>query len=386
MIYSFQVAFKYLYQHKWIYFLLFLELCLCFTLIFLRINMNQSETNRYEMLREQVADLQVTNLHEQYKPLTDEQYHFATRNLADESQILYYDQNALMTEVNGEFLTSDLLVVSDSFIEKYLTEITESDVYVGEQLVQAVNQKGELEFFDTDYRLDANNFSMGQDLMAFQMIPSQVSNHLVLTPQEFLDIDLNLSIVVRRSAIQSQLGSRHSPMNAFLAFIGPIDGLLEFLNRFEEKYPDRPLNLIQPIELFERGVFDVMGPLDVISWSSIVAFFIIFTGIMGILLIFLEKRRAKIQISLLFGASYSRIFTEILIEILLLTLSASLLSFGLASILGASLSSTYYVIRFSPFSLWAAVCLPLLLSLIPVTLIILSIRKQIGLDRLSHSL
>ncbi len=99
--------------------------------------------------------------------------------------------------------------------------------------------------------------------------------------------------------------------------------------------------------------------MNLLSWVAEVSILLIAVGIIGILLIFLDKREKDIQISVWVGAVQRKLYVELFLEVLSLCLLAGGISMLLAYFMANGLSTSQYSVRMSPWAagVIAAVCL-----------------------------
>ncbi|MCI9221239.1 MAG: hypothetical protein HFH94_16215 [Lachnospiraceae bacterium] len=120
--------------------------------------------------------------------------------------------------------------------------------------------------------------------------------------------------------------------------------------------------------------------MNLLSWVAEVSILLIAVGIIGILLIFLDKREKDIQISVWVGAVQRKLYVELFLEVLSLCLLAGGISMLLAYFMADGLSTSQYSVRMSPWAagVIAAVCLVIAWVTCTVVWVCAKAEKKLG--------
>lgn len=371
MKYTLFVALKGIKQNRWSYLVLFLELVLCFSLIFIGLNKVESENKRFALINEVESKGFLTNYYEVRQNLTQEQISNFETHIMNDSDCSFSIINQINFSDGDKIRSVPLLIANQSFIAEYVSsESQEADIFIGKDNYSKFKTDGDMSPTDGSLSVREGNWYLNNRKLTVKTF-DKLQNSILPTNIDYLrDIHLNDAIILNGSKIFLGGDQNLEASNIFLKIKGDINTVREKLNHLNGLFfPYSPLKINSLTTRFEKGAQDIMEFISVFSWASQVAFLIVFIGILGVLLILLEKRRKKLSLAIILGASKIRVLLEIFLELFMLTASASFISLVISCILQPYISSVYYLIEISYKTILSSIVLPLLMSSIPVLFI-----------------
>lgn len=368
MRYTFFVAFKGIKQNLKIYFVLFIELILCFSLIYIGLNKNHSEQERLSLLDQTEQNSMLTNYAEIRQEMSSSQRSELEMNLFKSQDYIFATSSQVYIEKDGKSFSVPVIIANDAFITEYVEDNAEdTDIFIGKDISKEITTAEELKTTEKYIEKRENDWYFYDTKLVEKISPHFKLNIMPTSIVYFRDIQLDHSIIIKVDKLVNYPLNDIFVYNVILRLNGTPETIAQKIEKLNSIL-EEPLSIQgTPIkELTVKGSQDLMEFISVFSWASQIAFLIVFVGVLGILLIFMEKRKKKFIMSVILGASTLRVLIEMFTEIFLVSAIANVFALIIVSVLQPSFSSVYYLIEFSPQTLVLALVLPLVLALVPV--------------------
>ncbi|MDE7238101.1 MAG: ABC transporter permease, partial [Lachnospiraceae bacterium] len=186
--------------------------------------------------------------------------------------------------------------------DDYLYYHFEGDAaYIGKELVADLSQIIILDEEQTDISLN----SQGQYKIGEQI---KLSDCLILPPEMIEEMDYETHAMPYKRVITIYQGERDD---------GGISDLIGFIRFLSERHPELQYDISDRILDLENSARDLMIPYRRLLLAAISMLLIIMTGMIGIFILILHRRKKEQAVSLAYGATKGQIFLEIFLEVFL---------------------------------------------------------------------
>lgn len=379
MRYYLAVALKYMKQHMKLYIMIGLELVLCFTFIYLGMNKTMSETNRRQLLTDQFE--KTVLIHRQdYSPidLSSEQIALLEQSAGQKEALSYAKIARVIVQKSNEYDVINVIVANQTFLDTYTHQAnTVNRVFFSETLDHLLHDNPSIP--EMNIVLQDQHVKIGNERIEKEVFSLSSKMKTLITGIDYLQ-DIDLSSAMLMSAEMYDRLKENLPLSFTQSFCGVNENInmSQFMQTIHQQSKfSAKLEPIFVLPEFQKGTQNLMEFLTVFSWASYMALLIVVTGVVGVLLIFLERRKKCLMVALIFGASRLKLFMELFIEFLILMGVSSAIALCICWGIQPSISTVYYLIDFSGEVLLLAMILPVILTLL---VLILFSSYFIGLD------
>ena len=179
----------------------------------------------------------------------------------------------------------------------------EDDIaYLGEEPIADLSQVKRLNEKQADISLNCPN--------GFFKIGAQISlSDCLILPLEMMEkLDFETGAMPYKCVIAIYQGERADEN---------ISELLGFIRFLSERHPELQYDISDRILELEQAALDLMIPYRSLLLAAISMLLIIMTGMIGIFILILHRRKKEQAVSLAYGATKSQIFLEIFLEVFL---------------------------------------------------------------------
>ncbi|MBF0780957.1 MULTISPECIES: hypothetical protein [unclassified Granulicatella] len=344
---------------------------MCFTFIYLGINKEISEKERHQLLNNQVGNsILLKNQSDEMKHSFAEQVHELENFTGQDNTLSYANIRPLIIQKGNDYISFYFIVANTPFLNHYVhTEESTKTVFISEALNKVVQTNQELSVIDASITFQNQNILLGNHALKKELFtPNHVFQTLVTSTTYLTDVDLTYSMILTNEAYQTLKDTFFVSFTQTFCSVNNQVDIQQFMTDVSRHSELPKLEAVAVVPEFKKGTESLMEFLNVFSWASYIALSIVVTGVVGVLLIFLEKRKKRQMISLIFGATPLQLILELGIELFMLT--------GLSSVLAALccwwiqpyISTAYYLIQFSKEGIVVAIVLPIAISLLALML------------------
>lgn len=377
-IYHLKNIFKNISVNRKIYLILVIELCLCYSLIYLGINETLSHGRREELIsndrdanihtisyREKESSSPLSQLPHSTSLSSEELKKFLTNYgpLVAHSPVLnseelkkletnpdiedfYYAEVSHMDHfTNSGDIRSIFVVISNkNFFEHYLktNDATSSCCYMEPGLISELGSSYTY-FSDNSLSVDGKKFDCRQIPEDLPPIVLSYDYQFDINPKSavfFLKDDANENLSSEREILRVCIKYKTSEKNLDFE---TQEKLLEELNGFAGG--EFLFSELYIAENFEEGSDDLNAFVRVFGWAGNVAFIIVIVGINGIFILIIQKRYKQICISYINGLTKKLAFMQIFLEVLFIVAVPSIIGMLLVLFIQQRVSTVYYAIE-----------------------------------------
>ena len=353
-----------------IYWILFLELTLCFTLTFIGINQYMASQARQREIQNQTEDrLYLRN--QSQTTISPEDLSIIEGAMVNGEEFIYLQNKQVSMMVNQDFLNIPTYLVNHHFMEKSFEEAPKDNTLytTSSEFLNAV-QDQKVTFFEIEVDQTDQELSIAGQPVNLEFIKSPQNLKVVTSYIQKLDMDLSRASFWPMESFGKVLNPRNEAAIELIAIdhsTRPRQDIINELNKVTElKYDFLDA---QVRETYESGVASLSEMVTVFAFCGGVSLITIMVGIVSLLYIFMNQRKRAMEISYLFGASVHRIRMEFFFEILLIVLGSSLLSGIIAYFIQPAISSIYFDIPMTGLTMGLIWMLPLIICGLTVLLV-----------------
>ena len=349
-----------LWRNRKVYIVLLAELTAGLVIIACQMNTALAVRQRMEKYREQFSESGVTiNAYVDGKggedvglPVEKRDFEYISAEYGNTFHISYIAYGSVF--VNG-MTRIPVLGMSETAMRNLLgTAGTDTACpFIGEDAKMLLGN-GEIDKGDGDIIITAGEISLGGTAYDFRTFAGKEEKLISFSPLSSDDLDVVDCIVIPVS-LQELLEENRIFYNAGIEMI-PVEGTDEsvtakavnevtaYLTGQHEAYT---YEAADRIEEYRNNSRDLSSTMELLSWVAKFSVLLTAAGMIGILMIFLDRREKDIRISLWIGAAKWKLQTELFLEVLLLCLLAGGISLILACLAAPGLSTSQYTVKMS---------------------------------------
>lgn len=354
MKYTIYRAVQKLWLHKKVYVFLLAEIVLGIGVVLCGFHSKTCADHRLKSYTEQNAnglDLRGIVTGDQSQPaITVQDYRSIQEKYGRSGRFSYMILIHEIYRLPGEEEVRDMTIASmnDEFFESIWGFSPQPEVvYLGNQL--GSDYKKNIEFFSGWIKFDESKIHVGEKNFSTCLLPLKPST-LILSAETEFDQTVSSMLILPES--QLEFIEQHTIGSPIVFFhIDPIqkqsvDFVYDIARWLQNEHPKYQYQVIDQRLQMEKSIQDLTVQIKELSWVAQIVLMITVVGIVGILLIFLERRRREMAICRMLGATEHQLFAELFWEIFLLTLLGGILSFTLLFASMPYLSTSVFKVTF----------------------------------------
>ncbi len=384
MLYLFSRAFQKLWINRKTYFFIILELGIAISVVLCGICSKYSAKSKLVLCKQQIGmDGAAIEYYENGiasktdAPISVEDY-IELRETYEESEISYllfagsiYQTQETMSVGNVTFISMDI----DSFVRYFGFAPQDDTIYLG-SLLASVAANEELKFFEewflwgkSDVRIRDGN------ILEVARLESPTDTIMVGTSW---DLDVRSAIILPEKFMKVLQESTDHPHSCLRVIpnvnSGGVDEVYDILETLQNIHPNCIYRVADQYAELQKSITDLTEGIRLFSWIAGFVLIISMVGIVGILLIHMEKRKRELAIIFALGGNHLTIFTEIFIEIFLLCFIGGVLGLTATVIAIPKLSTSVFTAHFQWSCIAVMIGIVLVVSIISCTCILWQIR------------
>jgi hypothetical protein len=381
-IYHLKNIYKNMLVNWKIYLVLFLELCLCFFLIFLGVNESSSHGKRAELLSHDQVNNICTVQYQDKEPAFSMQTcpHSPVMNSEEldkleSNQVIqrfYYSEITHLSYLSssGNVESVDVAIANKDFFKHYLdvSDVKTETCYIIPQLLSTLKRDFQSAPFD-DAQFSGEHITLNGKQFDFSEMPVETSPIVTSFYSEF-DIDPKKTIFILKDKVNEVLSAGFEIYRVVMKYKTSEKELdcetreifFEQLNGYaNDEFSFSELHITQ---VFQKGGDSLNAFVRVFSWAGQVAFLIVVVGISGIFILIIQKRYKQLCICYINGLTKKDAFMQIFIEVLLLVSIPSIIGMILVINFQGNFNSIYYPIEWHPLTTVVFILLPIIITLV----------------------
>ena len=198
-------------------------------------------------------------------------------------------------------------------------------------------------------RCKENEIYVGEKTFSTYLLPQKIST-LVLAAETEFDQAVSSMLILPES--QLEFLEQHIIGSPIVFFrIDPlkdqaVDFIYDIARWLQDEHPEYQYQVIDQRLQMEKSIRELTSQIQQLSWFAKISLMITVVGLVGVLLIFLERRRREMAICRMLGATKYQLFAELFWEVFLLTLMGGILSILLLFTLIPNLSTVVFRVTF----------------------------------------
>lgn len=385
MKYLFYRVFQKLKINKKIYSVIAIELAIGITVVLCGISSAYSAKSRLEQYKQQIGEQGVAIEYSERNefastelPITVEDYEIIKKeyNELDISYLLYthsiYQTQESFNVKNVTFISMD----DNSFFRFFGFTPQDETIYLGAQVADDLQNEGST-FFENWISWNGSYIEIGNvniaDVMRLNSLEKSIFVELlvdlevetmIILPEKYMDIlEIN---------VEEQL----TPCLRFVSVTdeSESDAMPDIIQTLQDRHPDYSYHVSEQYLELQKSISDLTQEIRLFVWMAWFVLIITTVGIVGILLIYMEKRKREFAIILALGGTHGTIFKEIFLEIFVLCFISGFISLIAAIMIIPHLSTSVFTAYFHWISVVVMLAIVLLITIISCICMIFGIR------------
>lgn len=378
-------AFQKLWINKKTYFVIAFELAIGIAVVLCGISSAYSAKSRVELYKRQIGEQGVViecsgsrGFANTELPVTAEDYVIIKKQHSelDISYLLFtrsiYQTRKSLDVKNVTFVSMD----EDFFFRCFGFEPQDDSIYIGTQVADDLEKEG-LTFFEKWLSWDESHVRIGDsgfsDIVRLNSLDKSIVVGLLMElKMESIVILPEKCMGVLERSVEEQL----TPCLRIMPGTdgGEPDGVSEVVEMLQDKHPSYSYRISEQYLELQKSITDLTQEIRIFSWTAWFVLIITMVGIIGILLIYMEKRKRELAIILSLGGTHTTIFKEIFLEVFSLCFMSGCIGLIAAIITIPYLSTSVFTAYFHWISVVVMLGIVVMITIISCTCVILGIR------------
>ena len=378
-------AFQKLWINKKIYFVIALELAIGITVVLCGISSTYSAKSRLELYKQQIGEQGVVIEYSKNRdfantelPITVEDYRIIKEDHSElDISYLLFTRSIYQTrkslDVKGvTFVSMD----ANSFFNCFGFAPQDDAIYLGTQVANDFEKEG-LCFFEKWLSWDESNVIIGDsDIVDIvRLNPLNKSIFVAL----LVDLKVESMIILPEKCMNMLELNVEEQLTPCLRIVSVSDGdepdaVFEVVQTLHDKHPAYFYRISEQYLELQKSITDLTQEIRLFSWIAWFVLIITMVGIIGILLIYMEKRKREFAIILALGGTHATIFKEIFLEVFSLCFISGCIGLIATVITIPYLSTSVFTAYFHWISVVMMLGIVLMITIISCTCMILGIR------------
>lgn len=319
-------AFQKLWINKKIYFFIALELAIGITVVLCGISSAYSAKSRLELYKQQIGEQGIVieyspsgEFASTGLPITVKDYENIKEEYSElDISYLLYTHSIYQTQKSLE--VRDVTFISmdaNSFFSCFGFEPQDDAIYLGMQVADDFEKEG-LGFFENWFSWDESEVMVGDsgiaDIVKLSSLNKSVfvalmvdlkTESMIILPEKYmnvLELSLEGNLIPCLRIVPTSGG-------------GGQDAVYEVVQALRDKHPAYTYRISKQYLELQKSIADLTQEIRIFSWIAWFVLIITMVGIIGILLIYMEKRKREFAIILALGGTHATIFKEIFLEV-----------------------------------------------------------------------
>lgn len=378
-------AFQKLWINKKIYFVITLELAIGITVVLCGISSAYSAKSRLELYKRQIGEQGIAieysagrNFANAELPVTMEDYEILKKEHSelDISYLLFtysiYQTQKSSDVKNVTFVSMD----ADSFFSCFGFAPQEDAIYLGAQVADDLEKEG-LRFFEKWLSWDESNVMIGDFCFADIVRLNSLNKSIFVAL--LMDLKIEQMIILPEKCMNALERNVEGQLSPCLRIVSVSDGggqdaVSKIVQTLQDKHPAYSYRISEQYLELQKSIADLTQEIRIFSWIAWFVLIITMVGIIGILLIYMEKRKRELAIILALGGTHATIFKEIFLEVFSLCFMSGCVGLIATVAMIPYLSTGVFTAYFQWISVVVMLGIVLMITVISCTCMILGIR------------
>ena len=378
-------ALQKLWINKKIYFVIAFELAIGIAVVLCGISSAYSARSRVELSKRQIGEQGVViecfgnrGFANTELPVTVEDYKIMKEEHSelDISYLLFtrsiYQTRKSLDVKNVTFVSMD----EDFFFRCFGFEPQDDSIYIGTQVADDLEKEG-LTFFEKWLSWEQSHVIIGDSDFADMVRLNSFDKSIVVSL--LMELKMESIIIFPEKCMDVLERNVEEQLTPCLRIMpgsngGEPKGVSEVVEMLQDKHPSYSYRISEQYLELQKSITDLTQEIRIFSWIAWFALIITMVGIIGILLIYMEKRKRELAIILSLGGTHATIFKEIFLEVFLLCFLSGCIGLIAAIITTPYLSTGVFTAYFHWNSVVVMLGIVLMITVISCVCVILGIR------------
>ncbi|MBR0278089.1 MAG: ABC transporter permease [Clostridia bacterium] len=379
-------AYQKLWINKKIYSVIALELAIGITVVLCGISSSFSAKSRLELYEQQIGEHGVVI--EYYEsgeftntelPITVEDYELIRKEHSelDISYLLYthsiYQTRESLSVKNVTFASMD----ANSFSSFFGFAPQDDTIYLGAQVADDLENEGLL-FFEKWLSWDESHVKIG-DVEIVDIVTLNPLNKSIFVAL-LVDLEVESMMILPTkcmNVLERNVEDQLTPCLriATVSNEGESDAVFEVVQVLQNIHSAFSYRVSEQYLELQKSITDLTQEIRLFAWIAWFVLIITTVGIVGILLIYMEKRKRELAIILALGGTHATIFKEIFLEVFSLCFISGFIGLIATIITVPYLSTSVFTAYFHWISVAVMLGIVLIITIISCTCMILGLRS-----------
>ncbi|MCM1224710.1 MAG: ABC transporter permease [Lachnospiraceae bacterium] len=350
-------AFQKLWINKKIYFAIALELAIGITVVLCGISSAYSAKDRLKLYKQQIGEQGIVIEYSGNSgfagtelPISVEDYE-TIKEEHSELDISYLLFTRSIYQTRKSFDVKGVTFVSmdtESFFNCFGFAPQENAIYLGTQAADDLEKEG-LSFFEKWLSWDESNVMVG-DLDIEDIVRLDTANKSIFVTR-LVDLKVESMIILPEKCMDLLELNVEEQLTPCLRIVtdsngGVQDAVSEIVQTLQGGHPAYSYRISEQYLELQKSITDLTQEIRLFSWIAWFVLIITMVGIIGILLIYMEKRKREFAVILALGGTHATVFKEIFLEVFLLCFISGCIALMTAIIIVPYLSTSVFTAYF----------------------------------------
>lgn len=385
MKYSLYRAFQKLWINKKINAAIAIELIIGITVVLCGVSSSFSAKSRLELYTKQIGEQGavieysgIENSENNELPIAIEDYESIKEEYGElEISYLIYTQSIYQMQKSSNVKDVTLICMdTNTFTHFFGYAPSDSTVYLGTQVLDDCSSD-KLHFFEEWISWDEANVRIGDmDISNIEKLSTSDNSIFVSL---LIDLDVDSMIILPEECMtihEVNAGEQWIPCLRIIPSSNEdiSRNILEITQTLQDSHQGYSYRVSEQYLELQKSIDDLTQDIRLFAWIAWFVLIITMVGIVGVWLIYLEKRKREFAIILALGGTHKTIFREVFLEIFALCLISGLISIVGTILLIPHLSTSVFTAHFHWLSVVVMFGIVLIVTMITCTCMVWGIR------------
>lgn len=378
-------AFQKLWINKKIYLVIAIELAIGITVVLCGISSTYSAKSRLELYKQQIGEQGVVIEYSESRdfantelPVTVEDYEIIKEDYGElDISYLLFTHSIYQTRRSLDVKSVTFVSMNaNSFFSCFGFAPQDDAIYLGTQVADDLEKEG-LFFFEKWLSWDESNVIIGDsNIVDFvRLNPLNKSIFVAL----LVDLRIESMIILPEKYMNVLERNVEDQLTPCLRIVPVSNGenpeaVSDIVQMLQDRHPAYTYRISEQYLELQKSITDLTQEIRIFSWIAWFVLIITMVGIVGILLIYMEKRKREFAIVLALGGTHATIFKEIFLEVFSLCFISGCIGLIATIIIIPYLSTGVFTAYFHWISVVVMLGIVLVIATISCACMILGIR------------
>lgn len=284
-------------------------------------------------------------------PVTKEDYDFISEKYKDCFDISYISYGSIY---GSNFETIPVVVMSEAAFQK-MFGVSQNCPYVGAD-AKKILKNGTMKMGNASAVFAEDGIYINGEAYLFGEFDDSQNNLKIISFTSIAEYDWFVSdCIVVPITMQTALEEDGILVNCTLELIGKeeanvqkvYEGCEEVITFLAEEHDNYSYEGVNKIQEYEKRSTDLSNTLTLLSWVAKFSLILIVVGMIGVLLILLDRRKKDFMISFWVGADKWKLLLELLLEMFILCFAGGGISLVVSAVVAPALNNSQYTVSMS---------------------------------------